>query len=127
MTDPAPQHPLTHAPTAPPPAGRQPADASAAPQAPAPQAPGGRFPVPQHPSLRDVPKQIALVNGSFEEPKVTAAERWDYFHESDVPGWSNTASDKKIELWQSGYQGMDSEDGGQHAELNATEYSTLYQ
>ncbi|QEV56907.1 DUF11 domain-containing protein [Streptomyces platensis] len=44
-----------------------------------------------------------------------------------VPGWLTTASDHKIELWQSGFNGVPSADGAQFAELNANEVSTLYQ
>ncbi|GAA2258681.1 hypothetical protein GCM10010232_56400 [Streptomyces amakusaensis] len=50
----------------------------------------------------------------------TQASKW-------VPGWLTTASDHRIELWHSGFQGVPAAHGVQFAELNANEVSTLYQ
>ncbi|NDB17700.1 MAG: hypothetical protein EB027_00170, partial [Actinobacteria bacterium] len=47
--------------------------------------------------------------------------------ESNVPGWSTTASDQQIELWSSGFNGVPAAEGGQFAELNANMTSALYQ
>jgi hypothetical protein len=77
-----------------------------------------------------VPK---LVNGGFEEPVLPrpgirfcpdASQAGDPDH---VPGWLTTASDHLIEIWSSGQEGVDADEGGQFAELNANEVSTLYQ
>jgi Ricin-type beta-trefoil lectin domain-like len=82
-----------------------------------------------------VPRKVALVNGGFEQPTVTASIGYEYFPDASqtqepnrVPGWLTTATDHKIELWKSGrFEGVVSAEGGQHAELNATMLSTLYQ
>ncbi|MET9662710.1 isopeptide-forming domain-containing fimbrial protein [Streptomyces sp. NPDC006510] len=77
------------------------------------------------------PLRVALVNGSFEQPPVTGVEILPDASQTQtpkwVPGWLTTASDHKIELWHSGYNGVLSADGSQFAELNAYEVSTLYQ
>ncbi|NEE54930.1 DUF11 domain-containing protein, partial [Streptomyces sp. SID8455] len=44
-----------------------------------------------------------------------------------VPGWLTTATDHRIELWRSGFNGVPSAHGAQFAELNANQVSTLYQ
>ena len=67
-----------------------------------------------------------LVNGDFEEP-VLPAKSYRQINESLVPGWSTTATDKKIEIWSTGYNGVNAPDGNQFAELNATQDSELYQ
>ena len=46
---------------------------------------------------------------------------------SQVPGWKTTATDNLIEIWRQGFLGVPAYDGDQHAELNATQVSTLYQ
>lgn len=76
----------------------------------------------------------ALVNGGFETPAVSSPARWDLFGDASqtgdprhVPGWLTTATDHQIELWQSGMLGVGSDEGGQFAELNANQVSTLYQ
>lgn len=77
------------------------------------------------------PLRVALANGSFEQPPVTGYEVLPDASQTQaskrVPGWLTTASDHKIELWQSGFQGVQAADGVQFAELNANEVSTLYQ
>lgn len=45
----------------------------------------------------------------------------------DVPGWSTTATDHKIEMWVSGFQGVPSQEGRQFFELNANQVAALYQ
>lgn len=67
-----------------------------------------------------------VVNGSFELPIVTNGT-WSPFHENSVPGWSTTATDNQIEIWRSGFLGVTSADGNQHAELNANQIAALYQ
>ncbi|ALO98541.1 Putative peptidoglycan binding protein [Streptomyces hygroscopicus subsp. limoneus] len=77
------------------------------------------------------PLRVALVNGSFEQPSVTGVEILPDASQTQaakwVPGWLTTASDHRIELWHSGFQGVPAADGAQFAELNANEVSTLYQ
>lgn len=68
----------------------------------------------------------ALVNGSFEFPDVPD-EYLGLPHEDDVPGWSTTASDNILELWDQPFLGVDATSGRQLAELNANEPATLFQ
>lgn len=68
----------------------------------------------------------ALVNGGFERPAIPA-KSYRQLLESDVPGWETTASDKKIEIWSTGFNGVDAPVGDQFAELNATQSSELFQ
>jgi hypothetical protein len=68
----------------------------------------------------------AVVNGSFEYPKFDL-ESYNFYSDFAVPGWKTTASDKTIELWSSGFNGANSADGNQFAELNANEEAALYQ
>lgn len=42
-------------------------------------------------------------------------------------GWLTTASDGRIEIWQSGHIGVPSAEGGQFGEINATQNAALYQ
>jgi hypothetical protein len=90
------------------------------------------IPVPAPP----VPRKVALVNGGFEQPTVTASTGWEWFpdasqtqHPKWVPGWLTTATDHLIEIWESGvFEGVASDEGTQHAELNANhQVATLYQ
>lgn len=46
---------------------------------------------------------------------------------SQVPCWGTTASDNKIEVWHTGYNGVPSYSGNQFIELNAFFVSTLFQ
>jgi hypothetical protein len=67
-----------------------------------------------------------MINGGFElpaNPNTTVGQ----YNESLVPGWETSASDDNIEIWSNGYGGVFAAEGNQHAELNATEVSTLYQ
>ncbi|MFF5854450.1 isopeptide-forming domain-containing fimbrial protein [Streptomyces sp. NPDC012751] len=77
------------------------------------------------------PLRVTLVNGSFEQPTVTAFEILPDASQTQapkrVPGWLTTASDHMIELWRSGFNGVPSAEGAQFAELNANEVATLYQ
>ncbi|XVQ14259.1 DUF11 domain-containing protein [Spirillospora sp. CA-255316] len=86
---------------------------------------------PQYPAMQDVPQRVALVNGSFEEPKVTSGYENRLPDASQpgtvsVPGWHTTASDHLIEIWHQ-RSGTQAAHGEQWAELNANEASTLYQ
>ncbi len=75
-----------------------------------------------------------LVNGSFEQPNITGScvgggspPCYALLDASLVPGWKTTATDNLIEIWRGGFNGVTAYDGDQHAELNATQVSTLYQ
>lgn len=68
----------------------------------------------------------ALVNGDFELP-IIPARSFRQPNQRDVPGWNTTATDGKIEIWSTGFQGVVAQDGNQFAELNATQPSELYQ
>ena len=80
-----------------------------------------------------------IANGSFEDPDVTqptppALQSFGtvpnvvrIYAEADVPGWDTTAADDRIELWRSGFGGVDSFTGNQHAELNANVPGAFFQ
>ncbi|MEU9315696.1 hypothetical protein [Streptomyces sp. NPDC048295] len=82
-------------------------------------------------STPPAPLRVALANGSFEQPAVTAVEILPDASQTQapkrVPGWLTTASDHMIELWHSGFNGVPAAEGAQFAELNANQVSTLYQ
>lgn len=67
-----------------------------------------------------------VTNGGFEDPIVVTGT-WSPFHENSVPGWRTTASDRQIELWNTGFMGVTAVEGSQFAELNANQVSSLYQ
>ncbi|MET9450423.1 DUF7507 domain-containing protein [Streptomyces cinerochromogenes] len=77
------------------------------------------------------PLRVALVNGSFEQPAVTDYEILPDASQTQapkrVPGWLTTATDHRIELWRSGFNGVPAAEGAQFAELNANQVATLYQ
>jgi gliding motility-associated-like protein/uncharacterized repeat protein (TIGR01451 family) len=66
----------------------------------------------------------SITNESFEDPSVN---NYSILDESNVPGWFTTATDSRIEIWESGFNGVNSYDGNQHAELNASRSGALYQ
>lgn len=47
--------------------------------------------------------------------------------ETNVEGWSTTATDNQIELWRSGFNRVPAQKGTYFAELNANQSSALYQ
>ncbi|MCU1417071.1 MAG: hypothetical protein JWP32_1245 [Schumannella sp.] len=67
---------------------------------------------------------VSLVNGSFETPAFFSGVI--ITDQSNVPGWSTTAGDGQIELWEQS-MGVPPGSGNQFAELNANVVSTLYQ
>ena len=75
--------------------------------------------------------QRSFVNPGFELPNITLAPyssaTYIQTDAGNVPGWLTSASDNKIELWRSGFNGVPSHSGSQHAELNATQPSKLSQ
>lgn len=82
---------------------------------------------------------IAVVNGSFEDPDIDFsrdlfAQQWGRFpnvavtiQDSNVNGWSTTAPDGRIEMWQDGFNRVDAFNGSQFAEINANGTGALYQ
>ncbi len=78
-----------------------------------------------------IPLRVALRNGGFEEPTVAGVEILPDASQTQapkyVPGWLTTATDHRIELWRSGFNGVPAAEGSQFAELNANQESTLYQ
>ncbi len=68
-----------------------------------------------------------VANGSFEMPGVPGAAAFRLVPEGSVAGWSTSAGDNLIELWDSGHRGVESSDGSHHAEVNGTEPATLSQ
>jgi hypothetical protein len=67
-----------------------------------------------------------IVNGSFESPAIPGTTV-SLINAGSVPGWDTTAANNLIEIWSNGFGSVVSADGVQHAELNATQVSTLYQ
>jgi len=72
------------------------------------------------------PSPSQLDNGGFEAP-VIPNNTYRFLDQSVVPGWSTTATDKKIEIWSTPFNGVTAFEGRQFAELNATQASALYQ
>ncbi len=66
-----------------------------------------------------------LVNAGGEQPYL--ASGWTLYNESIVPGWETTATDGKIEVWASGFNGVPAQEGHQFFELNANMVAALYQ
>ncbi len=67
----------------------------------------------------------ALINGGFENP----VNRFNYqfYDEEAVDGWNSDAADGKIEIWKTGFLGVDAYEGDQFVELNANMEAALYQ
>ena len=66
-----------------------------------------------------------MENGGGEVPAFNSG--WRLYSENDVPGWETTATDNKIEMWVSGFQGVPAQEGRQFFELNANQVAALYQ
>lgn len=77
----------------------------------------------------------SLINGGFETGTGTpfvADASWALFNESAVPGWETTATDNQIEIWGNNFSSVSggpvpAYEGRQFAEINATQFATLYQ
>ena len=76
--------------------------------------------------LMSASANAGLVNGGFESP-ILPANSYSIMDAGLVPGWNTTASDNKVEIWAQNFNGVNSFEGNQHAELNANLVSTLYQ
>ena len=91
---------------------------------------------------------IGLVNPSFEDNNVStlpalfpgdgnyestppprANPGFVITNQSNITGWRTTATDQGVEIWQSGFLGVSAApgNGGQFAEVNGTQDSTLFQ
>ncbi|MCA9913153.1 MAG: DUF11 domain-containing protein, partial [Anaerolineae bacterium] len=71
-------------------------------------------------------EEIYLVNGDFEEG-YPESDGYMFIPEENVSGWQTTAPDGIIEIWRSGFNGVESYEGNYHAEINANMFGTLYQ
>ena len=81
--------------------------------------------VAQDPDTSPCAGRVDLENGGFEDPD--KVDEFGILLEDNVPGWSTTEPDGRIELWQSGYNGVPAAVGEQFAELSANEEGELYQ
>lgn len=75
---------------------------------------------------------IVFINPSFEEPTVTGSNGYNTLADSKVPGWTTSATDHMIEMWnQHGYDSLVEKkkvpDGNQIIEMNATQGASSYQ
>ena len=77
--------------------------------------------------ISPAPSCNILCNTDFEDDKLVALGRFGFFHEDLVSCWATTATDRQIEIWGSGFNGVPAYSGNQFAELNANMVSTLYQ
>ena len=76
-----------------------------------------------------------LINSGFESSTGTpfvADGNWALAHQSSVAGWQTTASDAQIEIWGNNFNSasggpVPAYEGRQFAEINATQFATLYQ
>ncbi|WP_282015825.1 HYR domain-containing protein [Marinifilum flexuosum] len=67
------------------------------------------------------PCETTIENWTFNEPVLT--QDWKVY--STVNGWSSTPHG--IEIWRSGFLGVDTPDGGQFCELNSNGANTMFQ
>ncbi|MEH2325191.1 MAG: DUF4347 domain-containing protein [Nostoc sp.] len=67
-----------------------------------------------------------LLNGGFENP-TQGANSFNQLAKDFVPGWNTNATDQKIEIWSTPFQGVTAYLGNQFAEINATQVASLYQ
>lgn len=78
--------------------------------------------------------EIREVSGNFDDVDPADAvrtigrreEQAFHFDPDDVPGWQTTP-DAVIEIWDSGFRGVESQDGDYHAELNGPTPAQLFQ
>lgn len=69
-----------------------------------------------------------FLNGGFESVLgVLPPKAFGFIGDDKIPGWSTSATDKKIEIWKNGYIGVPAYRGEFFAELNANEVSKLSQ
>lgn len=68
-----------------------------------------------------------FLNGDFEDGPSLPNKKPNQINENAVDGWSTTATDNKIELWNTGYEGIPAQSGSYFAEINASQNAALYQ
>ncbi len=68
-----------------------------------------------------------LCNTDFDNNPVATSVSVSIVDASLVPCWETTATDNKIEVWYTGFNGVPSYTGNQFIELNAFMVSTIYQ
>ncbi len=66
-----------------------------------------------------------ILNAGGEFPAISSG--YSIVHQNSVLGWETTASDKKVEIWKSGFNGVPAQEGNQFFELNANMVADLYQ
>ncbi|PIB26902.1 hypothetical protein BFP77_14070 [Maribacter sp. 4U21] len=66
-----------------------------------------------------------FLNGNFEDGPYPAG--YTVTNENNVSGWETTSNDNGIEIWRSGFRGVNSQSGSYHAEINANRTASLYQ
>ncbi|MEA3505122.1 MAG: LruC domain-containing protein [Bacteroidota bacterium] len=66
-----------------------------------------------------------MVNAGAEFPAINSG--FSITHQNNIPGWETTASDHRIEIWRSGFQGVPAQEGNQFFELNANMVADLFQ
>ena len=66
-----------------------------------------------------------IINSGAEQPVINSG--YTIIHQDQVPGWETTATDHKIEIWKSGFNGVPSQEGNQFFELNANQVADLFQ
>ncbi len=64
-----------------------------------------------------------ICNGGFDNTSITTGVALI----TSLPCWSTTASDGKMEVWGTGFNGVPSYSGSQFVELNATMAATMFQ
>ncbi|MEO0899523.1 MAG: T9SS type A sorting domain-containing protein [Bacteroidota bacterium] len=69
--------------------------------------------------------QFSIINGGFESPVIS--KNYSIMNENSVDGWHSTSSHNVIEIWRSGFLGIDAYEGNQLAELNARDAAATYQ
>ncbi|MBS1618580.1 MAG: T9SS type A sorting domain-containing protein, partial [Bacteroidetes bacterium] len=73
---------------------------------------------------------VAACTNGFQNPGFEmgpAPSSYIITSESNLPYWRTTASDKMIEMWQSGFNGVPAHGGSYFMELEANLYGALYQ
>ncbi len=68
-----------------------------------------------------------LCNGDFEDGAFVAPNSFSYFENGEVPCWLTTASDSTMEIWGTGWGGVNAYSGVQFIELCANMFAPMYQ
>jgi hypothetical protein len=67
-----------------------------------------------------------MLNGDFELGPA-GINGYSIFDAGQLPGWQTNASDGKVEIWTSGFLGVQAHSGSRFTELNANQASTMSQ